>query len=282
MVKIVSDSTCDLSAELIRRTGVNILPLHVLLGDKEYLDGVNITPYDIFAWSDQNKTTPKTSAISTAEAMDALRPLLQDGDSLVCFTVAGKMSVTCQNIRMAAKELHAEDRIAVIDSCNLSTGIGLLIMETADMIAQGADLNAIKARMDELIPRVRSSFVVDTLTYLHRGGRCSGLAALAGSALRLHPRISVTNGAMAAGKKYRGRMNRVLLEYAQDLHEELLHADPKRVFITSAACDPETVAAIRTQLTAMNRFTEILETTAGSVVSSHCGPGVLGILYIAE
>ena len=280
MIRILSDSTCDLSADLIARHGIAVLPLHVLLGDNEYLDGANITPDEIYRWSDENKTTPKTSAISVLEAKEAVKPLLDQGDEVICFTISSKLSGTYQNLVHAVEELHATDRVRVIDSQNLSTGVGLLVLQAADMIVQGLSLPEIETRLLALVPQVRSSFVVDTLTYLHRGGRCSGLAALAGGALKLHPRIAVSQGSMSAGKKYRGRMQRVLTEYVADMHDDLLQARNDRVFITHSGCDEQTIDLVRAQLEALGHFRDIHVTRAGSVISSHCGPGTLGVLYI--
>ena len=280
MIRILSDSTCDLSADLIARHGIAVLPLHVLLGDNEYLDGANITPDEIYRWSDENKTTPKTSAISVLEAKEAVKPLLDQGDEVICFTISSKLSGTYQNLVHAVEELHATDRVRVIDSQNLSTGVGLLVLQAADMIVQGLSLPEIETRLLALVPQVRSRFVVDTLTYLHRGGRCSGLAALAGGALKLHPRIAVSQGSMSAGKKYRGRMQRVLTEYVADMHDDLLQARNDRVFITHSGCDEQTIDLVRAQLEALGHFRDIHVTRAGSVISSHCGPGTLGVLYI--
>ena len=280
MVKIISDSTCDLSADLLKHYDIGIIPLHIVLGDKDYLDGESITPDDIFRWSDANKTTPKTAAASVDECIRAFKPWLSKGDDIVCFSISSAMSSTCQNMRLAAKELNAADRVCIIDSENLSTGVGLQVIEAAAMVQQGKSLSEIEAHIRTITPKVKASFVVDTLTYLHRGGRCSGLAALAGGALRLHPRIAVAGGTMAAGKKYRGRMNRVLENYVADMQPDLLAARPERVFITHSGCDESVVSSIHQQLQALNHFQEIHITRAGGVISSHCGPGTLGVLYI--
>jgi DegV family protein with EDD domain len=148
------------------------------------------------------------------------------------------------------------------------------------MASEGKSSADIVAEIEALKPRVRASFVVDTLTYLHRGGRCSGLAALAGGALKLHPRIDVVDGKMGASKKYRGKMNHVIMSYVKELTEELIVAKPDRVFITHSGCDAELVDSVREYLESLNTFGEILETRAGGVISSHCGPGTLGVLYI--
>ena len=280
MVKIISDSTCDLSADLLKHYDIGIIPLHIVLGDKDYLDGESITPDDIFCWSDANKTTPKTAAASVDECIRAFKPWLSKGDDIVCFSISSSMSSTCQNMHLAAQELNAADRVCIIDSENLSTGVGLQVIEAAAMAQQGKSLSEIGAHIRTITPKVKASFVVDTLTYLHRGGRCSGLAALAGGALRLHPRIAVAGGTMAAGKKYRGRMNRVLEDYVADMQPDLLAARPERVFITHSGCDESVVSSIHQQLQALNHFQEIHITRAGGVISSHCGPGTLGVLYI--
>ena len=213
-VKIISDSTCDLSKELVQRYDIDILPLHILLGDKEYEDGV-ITPDEIFAWSDDNKTTPKTSAPAITEAVELMKPYVEEGREIVCFSISESMSTSGNVMRLAAGELDADELVTVIDSANLSTGIGLLVIEAAIMADKGCNASEIKARMEKLKPYVRASFVVDTLTYLYRGGRCSAVAAMAGSVLKLHPRIVVENGAMDAAKKYRGKLSSVIMSYTK-------------------------------------------------------------------
>lgn len=282
MIKIISDSTCDLSKELIGKYNISILPLHILLGEKEYDDRVNITPDEIFAWSDENKKTPTTAAPSLGEAIDVLRPYVEEGKELICFSISDSMSTSGNVMRMAAEELEAEDRIHVIDSANLSTGIGLLIIEAAIMAEEGKNAAEIVKRLEELKPQVRASFVVDTLTYLHRGGRCSSVAALAGGVLKLHPKIVVENGKMDASKKYRGKLPAVIMSYVKDMEEELKAAKPDRVFITHSGCDAAVVEEVRAYLAQLNVFEEILETRAGGVISSHCGPGTLGVLFISR
>lgn len=280
-VTVIADTTCDLSPELRKKYQIKTFPLHIHLGDKEYSDGVDISPDDIYRWSDENKATPKTSAISPAEANDVIEEALKEAENVICFCISDQMSSTGNVLRLAVQELEVEDKVFVIDSKSLSTGIGLQIIEAAIMAEQGMKATEIVEKIKEMQPRVRASFVVDTLTYLHRGGRCSGLAALAGGALKLHPLISVIDGKMLPGKKYRGKINRVLLEYVKDMEEELKRAKADRVFITHSGCEEEIIEAVKAELTALGYFKEILVTRAGSVVTSHCGPGTLGVLYIA-
>lgn len=282
MVKIISDSTCDLSEELLKKYDISILPLHILLGERECEDGYDITPDEIYRWSDENKTTPKTSAPSLDKAIDLFRPYVENGQEIVCFSISEEMSTSGNVMRLASEELGAGDMVHVIDSANLSTGIGLLVIEAAIMAKEGKNAQEIVIKINDLKPLVRASFVVDTLTYLYRGGRCSGLAAMAGSALKLHPRIAVENGKMLPGKKYRGKMEKVLISYVKDMENELKNAKPDRIFITHSGCKPETIEEISSYLNNLNIFKEILITRAGGVISSHCGPGTLGVLFISE
>ena len=279
MVRILSDSTCDLSPELIRQYNIGIIPLYVHLGSREYRDGVDIRPDEIFRWSDESRQTPRTAAPDIEEISTYLD---KDGkDEYVIFTISSSMSSSFSNCRLTAMELGMEDRVFVIDSGNLSTGIGLLAIRAALMAREGMSGSQIASEMAKVKDKVRASFVVDTLTYLHRGGRCSGLSAFFGSALQIHPRIAVDCGAMHPEKKYRGKSSRCIMNYVKDMEEDLKKACPDRVFITHSGCDRETVEAVRTYLESLGRFDEILETRAGAVISSHCGPGTLGVLFIA-
>ena len=252
-VKIISDSTCDLSKELIEKYDITILPLHILLGETEHRDGVDITPEEIFRWSDENKTTPKTSAPSMTEAMEVMKPFLDEGREIICFSISDSMSTS-----------------------------GNVMRQAAILSAEGKTRAQITAAIEEIRPRVRASFTVDTLTYLYRGGRCNAVAALAGTMLKLHPRIVVEDGAMDASKKYRGKLASVILSYTKDMEEDLKNAVPDRVFITHSGCDREIVESVRSYLESLGIFNEILETRAGGVVSSHCGPGTLGVLFIEK
>lgn len=280
-VAIIADTTCDLSFELKEKYQIKTFPLHIHLGDKEYSDGIDISPDDIYRWSDENKATPKTSAISPAEAEEVLKTALEEAESVICFCISDQMSSTGNVLRLAVQELEAEDKVFVIDSKSLSTGIGLQIIEAAVLAEQGMPVKDIVEYIENIKPRVRASFVVDTLTYLYRGGRCSGLAALAGGALKLHPLISVIDGKMLPGKKYRGKMNRVIIDYVKDMEADLKNAKADRVFITHSGCEEEVIDAVKAELGALNYFKEILVTRAGSVITSHCGPGTLGVLFIA-
>lgn len=280
MVKIISDSTCDLSPELIAKYDIDILPLHILLGEDEYEDGKNITPEQIYSWSDENKTTPKTSAPALTDAIELFKQYIDEGREIVCFSISSSMSTSGNVMRIAAEELEAEERITVIDSANLSTGIGLLVIEAAIMAQNNHTVEEIISAIETLKPNVRASFVVDTLTYLYRGGRCNAVSAMAGGVLKLHPKIVVENGAMNASKKYRGKINSAIMMYVKDMEDDLKAARPNRVFITHSGCDRTIVEEVHSYLENLGVFSEILETRAGGVISSHCGPGTLGVLFI--
>lgn len=278
MVRILSDSTCDLSKELIERYNITIIPLYVRLGEEEYLDGVNITPEELYSWSDQHGETPKTAAPSISDIEKLLDP--EGDDEYIIFTISSSMSASFNNARLAAENLDMSDRVHVIDSENLSTGIGLLVVLAAELALKGKGAADITAEVERTRSKVRASFVIDTLVYLHRGGRCSGLAALLGTALKLHPRIAVSGGAMHPEKKYRGSSHKYVMDYVKDMELYLKAAKSDRVFITHSGCDKEIVDKVRDYLKSLDHFDEILETRAGSVVSSHCGPGTLGVLFI--
>ena len=282
MIRIVADSTCDLSKELIEKHGVSIVPLHIVLGEKEYLDGKEISPDEIYTWADANEDTPKTSAVGFEEAISLMQPLLETEDEMIIFTISEKMSTTANVFRMAAEELELENRVTVVDSENLSTGNGLLVIKAAEHAKEGKSREEICQYIEEVKSKVRASFVVDTLTYLHRGGRCSSVSALAGGVLKLHPKIVVENGSMSADKKYRGKMDKVIMDYAKDIEEDLKMADKSRVFITHSGCEQATIDKVYTYLNELDYFDEILVTRAGGVISSHCGPGTLGVLYISK
>ena len=279
MVKILADSTCDLSPELIARYGIGIITLYVHLGEEEFRDGVDITPEELFKWSDEHNTTPKTAAPGIEDIEGFLD---KDGsDEYVIFTISSSMSSSYTNCTLAADDLEITDRVFVIDSQNLSTGIALLVLKAAQMAAQGMSGSEIAQEIGKIRGKVRASFVIDTLTYLYRGGRCSGLSAFFGSALKLHPRIAVAEGAMHPEKKYRGRSSKFVLDYVRDMEQDLKAAQGDRVFITHSGCDRQIVESVRSYLEGLHHFDEILETRAGAVVSSHCGPGTLGVLFIA-
>lgn len=281
MIRLVADSTCDLSPELVEQAQVSIIPLCIVMDDVSFYDGVDMTPDRIYAWADANKTTPKTAAASFDYAEKVLRPFMDAGDDIIFFGISEKMSTTCNVIRMIGTDAEY-DKLHVVDSMNLSTGIGLQILYAAHLIKEGLTAAEIVESVSAKRDQVRASFVVETLTYLARGGRCSAVTALLGNALSLKPEIVVEDGAMKVAKKYRGKQSSVILKYAKDLEEALKIADPTCVFITHSGCDQEVIDSVKAYLSELNHFENIYVTRAGGVISSHCGPGTLGVLFYAS
>lgn len=275
-IRIVADSTCDLSEELIQKYNISIIPLCIVLDDVSYYDGIEIFPDKIYEWSDEHKTTPKTAAITFDKATEVFKPFIDAGDDIIFFGISSSMSTTCNVARISGE---GYDRLFVIDSQNLSTGIGLQIIRAAEMAARGCTSEQIVSEIEATRGRVRTSFVVDNLTFLARGGRCSTITAVMANTLRLHPMISVRDGAMGAGKKFRGKMDSAIIDYVNDLMPQLQNAEPDRVFITHSGCTSELIGAVRQRLEQMDHFNEILVTRAGGVISSHCGPSSLGVLF---
>lgn len=280
-VRIVADSTCDLSPELIAKYDIAINPLCIIMEEKSYFDGIDVKPEEIFAWADQNKTTPKTSAVSIEKTQQILQPFMDNGEDIIFFGISSKMSGTCGIVKMVGAQ-NEYDRLFIVDSQNLSTGIGLQVIRAAELAEQGLGAEEILADIESNKANVRASFVIDTLTFLARGGRCSALKAMMANTLRLHPMIVVNNGAMGVTKKFTGKMEVALNKYFESLKADLANADSKRIFITHSGCSEKIIQSMYDKLSELNYFEEILITQAGGVISSHCGPNTLGILFYVK
>ena len=281
-IRIVSDSTCDLSAELIEKYDITIIPLCIILGEKSYYDGVDISPAQIYEWSDENKTTPKTAGITFDKLDEFIKPLFESGDDIIYIGISEDMSSTCNTARIYGEDAEY-GRFFVINSKNLSTGIGLQVLRACELRDAGKSAEEIVSEIEGARDLVRASFVVaDKLTYLARGGRCTAVTALMANALKLHPEIVVRDGKMGVGRKYRGKTSVAVAAYVDGLMPALEAADPRRVFITHSGCEDEVIEAVHQRLTALGRFEEILITRAGGVISSHCGPNTLGVLFYEQ
>ena len=278
-IVITSDSTSDLSSELRQRYNINILPLGVTLGGKVYKDGVDITPDDIYAHHDKTGELPKTTAANVDEFYNFFKKFADEGKTVIHFDISSGMSSTFNNARIAAEEF---ENIYVIDSANLSTGIGLLVVAAAEMVNEGLEAEEIVAKINDMVPKVDASFVIDNLEYLYKGGRCSALAAFGANMLKLKPCIEVKNGAMGVGKKYRGRYADVLKTYVSERLGDGSDIDNSRVFVTHAGCDEEIVKQVVEQVKEAGIFKEVFLTRAGCTVSSHCGANTLGVLFIRK
>lgn len=280
-VKIVADSTCDLSADLIEKYDITIIPLCIVMGENSYFDGIETTPEEIYKWADTNKTTPKTAAVTIDNATSLLKPFMDKGREIVFFGISTQMSTTCNVVRLIGEDA-GYDKLHVIDSQSLSTGIGLQVLYAARLSMAGESAASIVEKVEKRRSAVSASFVIDTLTYLSRGGRCNSVTALLANTLKLKPQIVVKDGAMIVAKKYRGQLGSVLLKYAKDQEEALLAADKNCVFITHSGCSDDIVEPVKEYLESLSHFENIYVTRAGGVVSSHCGPGTLGVLYYTD
>ena len=278
-IVISSDSTTDLSAELREKYDIKILPLGVNLGDKTYFDGVDITPDDIYAYHKETGDLPKTAAANYGDCIDFFTPFVNDGKTVIYFSISSEMSSTYNNARMAAMDL---ENVYVIDSRNLSTGGGLLVIAAAEMANSGMEAEKIVEEIEKLVPCVDASFVIDNLEYLHKGGRCSAVAMLGANLLKLKPCIEVKGGKMGVGKKYRGRFGDVLMTYVEERIGDGSDINLDRVFITHAGCDEAIVNAVAEKVKATADFKEVFVTRAGCTISSHCGADTLGVLFIRK
>ncbi len=283
MSKIIlsADSTLDVSGELLKSTGAHLFPMHIILGEKSYDDGVNITPDEIYANFRATGRLPKTAAINTQEYVNFFRPLVEAGNDVIHINLGSAISSSHQNCVTAASILG---HLYPVDSCNLSSGQGHLVLEAAEMIKNGMEAPQIAAKLKELAPKVHSSFVIDKLDYLRAGGRCSALAMLGANLFKIKPSILVNNkdGSMTVGKKYRGTLEKVLVEYVNDQLSEFDNIRDDKIFVTHAGIDQKYVDIVKSEVEKRNFFKKIYVERASCTISSHCGPGTIGILFMTE
>lgn len=285
MVKICCDSTADLRNEvygtdLYKDNDVNVLPLYIRIGEDEFLDGVDITMREMLARCDSSKLLPKTAAINVDRFEKIFAELTADGSEVVFITISSEFSVNYNNALLAAQNIGGT---YVVDSRNLSTGIGHVVLEAVKMAQEGLNADQIKRRLDEeIVPKVETSFVLDRLDYMVKGGRCSAVAALGANLLSLHPCIEVIDGKMKVVKKYKGSWERCLKAYVKDRLSGRDGLRLARIFITYTDTDESVVDDIEKLVKEYSTFTQVIKTTAGCTVASHCGRRTLGILFIRE
>lgn len=279
-VQIITDSTADLSKEVLDKYNIISLPLYVQFTDKTYKDGVEITTNELYDLVEKTGELPKTAAISPGDFIMEFKKHIDLGKDIVYIGIGSKISGTIQSAHIAALEFDL-GRIHIVDSLNLSSGIGLLNLKAKDLCNQGLSALEIKNELDKIVPNVRSQFAIKILDYLHKGGRASGTAALVGKMLRMKPIIQVRNGELDVYKKPMGAMKRALNIMLDDYFMEDDNIDLDYVMIT------HTMAPI--QLNYMKKLVneklkpkELIISEAGCVISSHCGPGTIGILYIVK
>ncbi|MDR2665794.1 MAG: DegV family protein [Oscillospiraceae bacterium] len=276
-IKISADSTCDLPRGLIDKYNIGITPLYIAKGTQSFKDSLEITPDALFDYVDSGAGTCHTAAVNVADYLEAFTAYLRDHDAVIHINISSEFSTCNQNAIIAASELP---NVYVVDSLNLSTGSGLLVYDAAIMAAQGAAPGDIADRLKASAPCVDASFVIDNLSYLHKGGRCSSLAALGANMLKLKPCIEVVNGKMEVGKKYRGAFGKAILQYVGDKLSDADGIDGRRIFITHTSRVPPAVTrAVADAVGARGIFEEIIESDAGCAISNHSGPICLGILF---
>ena len=276
-IAISTESTCDLSKDLIEENDIKIIPYTVILGDEEVSDNADV-PSKIFEYVSKTKKLPKTSAINEETYIDYFAGILKTYDAIIHIALSSGLSSSCSNAVKASEKFK---NVYVIDSKSLSTGIGLLVLYAKKLIEQNIEPKLIVEKIETRIPNVQASFVVDKLDYLYKGGRCNALSYFGANILKIHPQIVVKEGTMKPSKKYRGKMEKVIDQYAKDTLEEFNNADKSIAFVTHTTATESMIDIAKNALLAAG-FENVYETTAGGTITSHCGENVLGILYIND
>ncbi len=282
VVMITADSTCDLPQYLIEKNNIIITPLSILLGDKTYTDGVDIFPNDIYEHVEKTGVLPKTAAVTPAQYYGLFEKLTDSGNSVVHIGLSSAISSSYHNACIAASDF---DDVYCIDSKSLCTAMGLLVLKACDFREEGFDAKKIANRVKALVPKVSTTFVLDNLEYLHKGGRCSGVVKLSANILGIKPSIAVDNknGTLDVAKKYRGKMETVYKQYINDSLRDINKIDTSRIAIAnSGGISPEILSFAKGVVEGKNKFAEIITADAGCTISSHCGPRTLAIFYIKK
>ena len=278
-IKILSDSTCDLSAQLLQQHDITLVPLTVIKNGQEFKDGVTITPADIFAHVAAGGELCSTSANSVGEYTDLFEKYTAEYDGVLVITIGSGFSSCYQNACIAATDY---DNVKVVDSMNLSTGQGLVVLEAVRLAKECTSLEELQEKVQAFTAKVEASFLVDKLNYLVKGGRCSAAAALGANLLNLKPCIEVRDGKMVVVKKYRGSYSKCLASYVKDRLAERDDLTRDTLFVTKTSVSEEEYAAVMEAVEQYGNFTQTYETLAGCTVSCHCGPGTLGVLFVRK
>ena len=276
---ITCDSTCDLTRELYGKYDATVVPMGITLGDDFRRDGINITISDIFDYVAASGQLPKTSAISVGEYEEAWKPYVDQGHTVIHINLSSALSASHQNARLAAEEVG---NVYPVDSRSLSTGTGHLVLMAREMIDADMTAQEIVAALVEAREKLDVSFVLQTLEYLHKGGRCSGVAAFGANLMKLRPEIEVVDGKMQVGRKYRGNMEKTVLAYIRGRLEGREDIRTDRIFITHSGVPQEILEKVEALVRELYPFDEVLITTAGSTITSHCGPNCLGVLFLKK
>lgn len=279
MIRITCDSTCDLPKPFYEEMGITVVGMGVTLGDRFCRDGMDLSADDIYAYVSETGKLPTTSAISVGEYTDVFEPIVKAGDQIVHISLSSELSSSHQNAFIAAADLG---NIEVINSKSLSSGSGLLVMLAHDLVKQGDDLETVAGKLREAAEKLDVSFVLQTLEYLHKGGRCSTIAALGANLMKLRPEIEVKDGKLGVAKKYRGSIERSVADYIKGRLSGRDDIDLTRIFITHSGVSEEVLAMAVDLVKELCPFENIYTSRAGCTISSHCGPATLGVLFFQK
>lgn len=279
-IKVTSDSTCDLSKEMLDDLNVDIVPLYVVKEDSAYKDLLEISPKDIFDYAEATGKMCKTAAVNVADYLEVFQNALKNYDAVIHISLSKEISSSYQNACIAAKNFN---NVYVINSSNLSSGSGTIVYRTA-LLAKEPDANPQKIcnEISQLVNRVETSFVINTLEYLRKGGRCSALVELGANLLKIKPCIEVVNGTMDVGKKYRGPFEKCIIQYVENRLKGRTDIEYDTIFITHTGCSKKTLDLVKNTINKYADFNNIIETIAGCTISSHCGPDTLGIIFVTK
>ena len=278
-IQITCDSTCDLTDELYTKYGVEVIPLSIGLGDEDHKDGVDVTPEELFAYTRKTSSIPKTGAVSPDSYAQVFEKYVSQGYKVIHISLSSGLSSTHQNAVLAASELEG---VYVIDSMNLSSGSGHLVLMAGELREEGKSAAEIADILNEAKTRLDVSFVLQTLEFMKIGGRCSSVAALGANLLKILPQIVVRDGKMTVGQKFRGSIQKSTQDYVRTMLEGRTDLDLHRIFVTHSGMAKEVVDSLIALVKELQPFEEVLETRAGCTISSHCGPDCVGVLFFTK
>jgi len=279
MIKITTDSTCDLPKHLLEQYDITVFPLGIVKAGRLYHDGVDIHTSDIAAHVDAGGEITTTNAVNAADYEDTFRSLTEKYDAVLHINIGSSFSCCYQNAKLAAEEVP---EVYVMDSGNLTVGHGLLVLAAADAARAGKSVTEILKLLEDMVPRIETSFVLDRLDYMKKGGRCSAVTALGANLLKLHPCVEVIDGKMSVTKKYRGGIEKVAADYVRERLRDRTDLDTRWVFLVDTCPGDELAGIARELLREDGRFGEILEAKAGCTIFCHCGPGTLGLIFLRK
>ena len=275
-IKITADSTCDLSEELLRKWNISLIPMHILMGEESLLDGITVHPADVFAHVQNGGKMPKSAAPNLVEYTDFFAPFAKEYDAVIHITVGSKFSSCYQNARLASQEF---ENVSVVDSENICTGQGYLVLRAAKWAADGLTPRNICMRLQTLAKKVELSFVLNQLDYMAKSGRCSGVLAFGANLLSIKPSLAVLDGELKVVKKYRGQLPICVGKYITDQLKDRGDIDTSMVFISSCQPRPGCMEAVKAGLKQYGRFEHVVETDIGTTIGGYSGPGTIGIVF---